>query len=377
MDIMTRYTLALIALFLLFGSHGMAAETLSTDVFVSGQDGYDTYRIPSIIAAGDQTLLAFCEGRKASRSDAGDIDLVMKRSIDGGKTWGPQRVIWDEQQNTCGNPCPVLDRMTGDIHLLMTHNLGTDHESKIVDGTSEGTRTVWITSSRDHGLTWSPPREITDTTKKKNWSWYATGPGVGIQLEVGPYKDRLVIPCDHKTLGDEIGYYSHVIYSDDHAKTWHIGGITQDGANECQVVERTDGSLLLNMRRSRHNPAQHRAIATSRDGGVTWSNLDYDKTLIAPRCQASLLRLYPASDTKNPPVVLFSNPAHVSQRIRMTVRISEDDGKTWNAEHVLHEGPSAYSCLISGIGLPGGWRIGCLFEAGEESPYEKIVFHRF
>lgn len=145
-------------------------------LFVSGTEGYDTYRIPSLIVTKNGTLLAFCEGRKKNRSDAGDIDLLVKRSMDGGRTWTPQMTLWDDGDNTCGNPCPVVDRDTGTIWLLMTWNLGTDREDEIVSGTSKDTRRVFITSSNDDGKTWKKPKEITDAVKRKEWTWYATGP---------------------------------------------------------------------------------------------------------------------------------------------------------------------------------------------------------
>jgi len=341
-------------------------------LFVSGTDGYHTYRIPSVIVTKKGTVLAFCEGRKNSRSDSGDIDLLLKRSTDWGRTWSKRQIVWDDGPNTCGNPCPVVDEETGTVWLLMTHNLGVDRESEIIASTSKGTRTVWVTHSADDGVTWAKPIEITSTTKKPNWTWYATGPGLGIQLRHPPYRGRLVIPCDHKTRGDEVGYYSHIIYSDDHGKTWKLGGVTEEGVNECQAIERTDGSLLLNMRRSRTNPVLWRAVATSSDGGMTWSKLSYDKTLISPRCQASLLR-YSRSDAPGKRIVLFSNPADTKQRIKMTVRLSYDNGRAWPVAKLLHAGPSAYSCLTV---LPDG-SVGCLYERGDKHPYETITFARF
>ncbi len=339
----------------------------TTDVFVSGEDGYHTYRIPSVIVAPKGDLLAFCEGRKGGRGDSGDIDLLVKRSKDGGRTWSPQRVVWDDDANTCGNPCAVVDASTGTIHLLSTHNLGTDREPQIIRGESKGTRTVWITRSEDDGETWSKPVEITESTKRPDWTWYATGPGAGIQLERGPHRGRLVVPCDHIE-ADTHHYYSHVICSDDHGKTWKLGGSTPEHqVNECEVVELTDGRLLLNMRnydRSKHL----RQVAFSADGGKTWTDQRHDSTLTEPICQASLRRLaWPAGD--EPGVILFSNPASSDSRSRMTIRTSLDDGATWAASRVLYEGSSAYSCLVA---LPDG-DAGCLFEA---DGYGRIVFAR-
>ena len=86
------------------------------------------------------TLLAFCEGRKSGRGDSGNIDLLLRRSGDGGKTWSPQQVVWDDGPNTCGNPCPVVDRQSGVIWLLLTWNRGDDSESQIMARTSKDSR---------------------------------------------------------------------------------------------------------------------------------------------------------------------------------------------------------------------------------------------
>ncbi|HOX39251.1 MAG TPA: sialidase family protein [Candidatus Brocadiia bacterium] len=347
----------------------VTSDAVRAPLFVSGKDGYHTYRIPSVITTPKGTLLAFCEGRKKNRSDTGDIDLVMKRSSDGGATWSEQSIIWDDGPNTCGNPCPVIDRDTGTIWLPMTWNLGADGEGEIVKGTSKNTRRVFITRSDDDGMTWAKPVEITETTKKPEWSWYATGPGVGIQLRFGERKGRLVIPCDHNTKANPVTHHSHVIFSDDHGRTWQLGGATESGANECHVVELDDGSLLLNMRRARVWNEPYRLTSLSADEGATWSPLTFDKALIDPVCQGCMIR-YELPDRS---VILHSNAADGLKRIRMTVRISEDGGKTWAFSRALHEGPTAYSCLTR---LPDG-SVGCLYEAGVESPYETITFARF
>ncbi len=338
-------------------------------IFVSGQDGYHTYRIPSLIVSARGTALAFCEGRKNSSSDTGDIDVVLKRSDDGGRTWGPMRVIADDGPNTFGNPCPVVDRATGTIWLLLTHNLGQDAERRIIQRTSTGTRTVWLSRSTDDGRTWSKPAEITAQVKRPEWTWYATGPGCGIQTASG----RLVIPCDHVVAGEPPRSRSHVIYSDDHGTTWRIGGVLGEGLNECQVVERADGALMLNMRNNAREPdaRNRRAVALSRDGGQTWSAVRYDAALVEPVCQASLVRftVHPPFDRNR---LLFANPAN-AKRVNLMVRVSYDEGETWPAGRSLHPGPAAYSALAT---LPDV-TIGCLYERGERTPYETITFARF
>ena len=350
-------------------------------LFVSGRDGYHTYRIPALLTTGKGTLLAFCEGRKDSRSDHGDIDLLIRRSTDGGETWSRQQVVWDEGGNTCGNPCPVVDQETGTIWLLLTHNPGDEGLREILQPGARGTRTVWVTSSEDDGQTWGPPREITATTKKPDWDWYATGPGVGIQLRHGPHKGRLVIPCDYSYSSpspDEAvhsygepppAFGSHVIYSDDHGKSWHLGGNIQPHANECQVAELTDGRILLNFRS--YFGRNLRGRSWSSDGGMTWSESQDDPQLTEPVCQASLLRhSWPESGGRSR--LLFSNPA-ATERVRMTVRLSYDEGESWPESRLLHAGPSAYSSLAV---LPDG-TIACLYERGDESAYETITLARF
>ena len=330
-------------------------------VWRKGEDGVDTYRIPALVAAQNGDLLAFAEARHGNSSDTGDIDLVMKRSSDGGRTWSKQRTLWDDAKNTCGNPCPVVVSSTGAILLLATRNLGTDHESQIIAGKSEGTRTVWVLQSDDHGETWSAPREVTATTKLPEWTWYATGPGAGIELQRGEHRGRLVIPCDHIE-AETRRYYSHVIYSDDRGATWQLGGTTpRDQVNECEVVELRSGRLLLNMR-NYDRSKRTRQQAWSDDGGATWREQRHVPELIEPICQASIRRY---SDS----ALMFSNPASRSGRERMTLRMSFDEGRTWPWSALLSRGPSAYSCLQV---LPDGGVL-CLFEAGG---YREIRAHR-
>lgn len=346
-------------------------------LFVSGRDGYHTYRIPAVATAPKGTVLAFCEGRKGGRSDAGNIDILLKRSTDNGETFSAQQVVWDDGANTCGNPCPVVDAETGAIWLLMTWNLGSDNERQIIDRKSKDTRRVFVTHSRDEGQTWAKPAEITAAAKKPDWTWYATGPGAAIQMTRGPHRGRLVIPCDHIEAGTK-KYYSHSIFSDDHGRSWKLGGSTpRDKVNECQVVELTDGRLMLNMRN--YDRAQHkRQMAFSADGGRTWTNQRFDETLIEPICQASIRRVRwpkdrPKGGDGGKGVILFSNPASETGRTNMTVRLSYDDGQTWPIAKSLHPGPAAYSDLaVLADGKPA-----CLYEAGQRNPYESIIFARF
>ena len=351
-------TLTLLLLFLSALLSTQAAEFSQVEVFRSGQDGYHTYRIPALIVTKQGTLLAFCEGRHSGGGDSGDIDLLLKRSRDGGRTWSAAQLVADFGEDTLGNPAPVVDRKTGDIVLLMTRNPGKVTERQIVEGSGNGTRTVWLSRSTDEGVTWTPPVEITSTTKAPDWTWYATGPGNGIQLRDG----RLVVACDHIVAGSK-AMHSHVIISDDGGRTWTLGGSASDRTNESAVVELQDHSLMLNMRS--YHGKNRRAVAISQDRGRTWSGLTIDEALIEPVCQASLISLGKGR-------LLFSNPAD-TKRVRMTVRLSRNDGQSWPVARLVHEGPAAYSSLAS---LKDG-RIGLLYERGESRAYDMITFARF
>ena len=159
-------------------------------IFKSGEEGYACFRIPAIVSTKSGALLAFAEGRKTGCGDAGDIDLVLKRSFDFGKTWSSLHVVWSDSSNTCGNPAPVVDQNTGEIVLLSTWNLGADHEAQIINQKSVNTRRIFVLRSGNEGETWSIPKEITAQVKLPTWTWYATGPGNGIQLKSSSYKNR-------------------------------------------------------------------------------------------------------------------------------------------------------------------------------------------
>ena len=180
-----------------------------------------------------------------------------------------------------------------------------------------------------------------------------------------------MIPCCHGETHPN-RYTSHVILSDDRGEHWKLGGSTGSATDECEVVERSDGSLLLNMRNNCGRKCPARATAVSRDAGLTWSKVEHDPALVEPECQASIRRLAAAGGKG--PAILFSNPADAHQRRKMTVRLSRDEGRTWPASKVLWPQAAAYCCLAV---LPDG-TILCFYERGRgEYPYEKITLARF
>lgn len=352
---------------LLAAEKSVATTEQAVDVFARGRGGYHTYRIPAIVSTQRGTLLAFCEGRKSGSGDAGNIDMLLSRSSDGGATWSPAKVIWDDGGNTCGNPAPVVDRQTGTVWLLMTWNLGTDHERDIMAGSSRDVRHVFVTSSQDDGVTWAEPRKISETTRKSHWRWYATGPGNAIQLTRGKHKGRLLIPANHSDHSDpsKHPFRSHVIYSDDGGMSWQLGGVHEEKTNESAVVERTDGSILQAMRS--YHGKNRRAMAVSRDGGESWGKVYLDESLDTPVCQANMLRYsWPDNGSNEKSRILFSSPAGTS-RSHMTIWVSYDEGKTWPVRKLIHEGGAAYSNMVP---LPND-RLGLLYE---KDGYQSISF---
>jgi sialidase-1 len=358
----SRYSALVFAIGLAIGAEALSGPT-QVSVYVAGQDGYDTYRIPAVVTTAQGTVLAFCEGRRDSASDYGNIDLVLKRSADKGATWSALQIVVDDGTMSCNNPTPIIDLATNTIVLVFTKHRGEDSEAEILDGRAAPC-TVWAMNSTDDGLTWSGPREITQQVSKPEWRWYATGPCHGIRLH---QTGRIVVPCNHSLEANHATWYSHAIASDDLGETWMLLGSAGPHGNESTLLELPKGDLYLNMRS--YHGIDRRHVSHSSDGGATWSDPEPDNALIEPVCQASCLRL----DLEGgPPLFLFSNPAS-TKRERMTVRLSRDDCKTWSNGKVLHDGPAAYSDLTE---LSDG-TIGCLYERGEKAPYENISFARF
>ncbi len=360
-------TLTLVAQSLV-ATGGAAAEPEKVDVFVSG-DGYPVYRIPSLVCTPKGTLLAFCEGRTGDDQSA--TDMALKRSLDGGTTWLPMQVLVQAAPEAAMDPTAVIDQTTGEIVLVYDRwpeipegeELG---EHKRSPGLGRDSITTWIMTSKDDGVNWSTPIDITAMTKQADWTETGHGPGLGIQTRSG----RLVIPCfETRPVGGKWGTsWNFIIYSDDHGKTWQMSdNEVGPNVNESQVVELTDGTLWLNMRTAHRKDS--RAGATSKDGGKTWSDLCDIPELPDAGCQASLLRYTWPDRDGSKSRILYSKGATPDRRVG-TIRVSYDEAKTWPVAKVVCEDYFGYSCLTA---MPDG-TIGCLFETANCS---KITFTKF
>ena len=372
-----------IGLVLLLGQAGIeparSAALQQVLVFEQGESGYNTIRIPALVKDANGDLLAFAEGRVNSSSDTGNIDVIMKRSTDGGLTWGALQVVQDYGNNTAGNPVPILDATTGDLVLLTTRNLGQDTLTEIQNGTSDGTRTVWVQRSTDHGQTWTTPLEITGSVKDPTWRWYATGPGGGIQLQNGANAGRLIAGANHGSV-DVLGGGAQLIFSDDGGLTWQSGAlmVNDPGNNylpsESQTVELVDGSINVNSR----NRGDFRASSIISDGGETFVSGHRDTQLADPAVEGSIERFTRQDDGHELNSILFANPAHPTERREMTVRVSCDETATWSDGKLVDRGPSGYSDLVlisdPSVDNPVA---GLLYENGESVYREDISFAIF
>jgi sialidase-1 len=343
--------------------------------FRAGHEGYASFRIPAVVATGSGVLLAFCEGRVDSAADHGHIAVVLKRSTDGGRTWGPLQVAASNGTGLAGNPAPVvLD--TGRILLVHVRAAAGITEAAVVRGQvrdADGRR-VWVQHSDDDGASWSAPREITAQVKRPGWRWYATAPGHALQLSGG----RVLVPANHTRpptgtdTGAEAEYSGgHCLLSDDRGESWYLGYLddSADGhvnPNETTAAELPDGRVYFNTRTESTSPG-NRADAHSADGGRTLVAPFRPQTgLTAPVCQASVLQL------PGPGPLLFSAPADPAARAHMTIRASADGGATWRTAFTVDPLPAAYSDLVR----VDEDTVGLLYETGDFGAYETITFRR-
>ncbi len=370
------YPVILLAFFALLMSPGCGKDRIAEqakpelsapeqiDLFTYRKGEYNTYRIPALLTTQKGVVLAFTEGRKNHADDHGHIEMLLRRSIDGGKTWGPVQVVVKDGTNAINNPVVVQDRDTGTVWLMCVRTSTSKYkDNEAVEKATDRMSDVWVVHSDDDGATWSSPTDITKAVNRPGWTRILPGPGIGIQLKSG----RLLIPSLHATGAICANY---MIYSDDHGKTWKIGGSTDNRGDEDQAVELKDSSLLLDIRNS--HAAGYRAMSTSKDGGLTWSKITDVPAMIDPGCQASIIR-YTETPQFTKDRLLFANPASKVDRLDLTVRLSYDEGKTWPVAKLVNAGFSGYSCLTV---LPNG-EIGVLYERGVHSTMEQITFARF
>ena len=342
--------------------------------YTANSGGYTAYRIPVLTVAPDGSLLAFAEGRKNSSADSGEIDIVVKRSTDGGLTWGPLALVTSHGTDTAGNPTAVTDPASGDLVLLSCGNDGDASESAIMKGLA--TRQVYVQRSADSGATWTTPADITAQVKANWMRWYATGPGRGVAVAQGAHAGRLVIPANHSRVpasgsgdtGAESKYLgAHGLISDDGGHTWQISFTSSNptGAineNETAVAELPDGRLYFNTRDQYGTVAGTRADSWSADGGSTLqAAYRVQGTITTPVVHGSLLQVPDGP-------LLYAGPEHPDGRIAMAIRRSDDGGVTWSTCRRVSGLHAAYSSMA----MLNADTVGVLYETGDWGPYDRI-----
>ncbi|AWO01132.1 exo-alpha-sialidase [Chitinophaga alhagiae] len=330
----------------------MVTYSQSVPVFTAGQEGHRSYRIPAIIGLPNGHLLAFCEGRVHNAGDFGDINIVMKRSTDGGKTWSALQEVVDYDSLQAGNPAPVVDTRDPAFpggRIFLFYNTGNNHEGEVRKG--KGLREVWYKTSADNGATWSDPVNITAQTHRpsfppaysfpEDWRSYANTPGHAMQFESGKFEGRIFVAANHSAGPPQPhfrDYRAHGFYTDDHGKTFRLGGsVAVPGGNEAIAADISGSRLMMNVR-NQQGDVRARIVAVSKDGGATWDTAYFDRNLPDPVCQGTLLTL---QRRKKGHVLAFCNAADTTQRDNLTLRISTNDGKTWKRSYVIDRSPGA------------------------------------
>jgi sialidase-1 len=358
-------------------------------VYISGTDGHRSYRIPAIIGLPDGTLLAFAEGRVTGSADFGDVNIVMRRSTDNGKTWGPMSTIVDYDSLQAGNPAPVADLSDPSFpggRIFLFYNTGNNNEDELRKG--NGYREVWYKTSSDGGSTWSEEVNITAQVHrplkpdvnpaynfKEDWRCYANTPGHAMQITEGRFKGRIIVPANHSAGEPKDNWEdntSHTFFTDDHGKSFTLGkSVDLPGSNEATAAELSGDRLMLNARNQKGD-IRARIVSISNDAGESWNTVFIDNMLPDPVCQGSILNIGKYNG-KN--ILAFSNPADTIDRKNLTLRLSYDDGESWTKEIIIDKSPdisksknyTAYSDLVN---ISSG-RIGILYERDN---YSEIVF---
>ncbi|MFJ8921244.1 exo-alpha-sialidase [Streptomyces sp. NPDC102415] len=332
-----------------------AGELTSQDIATAGV-GSPYYRIPALTTSVKGTLLAAYDARPTLGDLPGNLGVVLRRSTDGGATWGPQQVVRKEAApKGFGDPSLLTDTTTGRIFVFYAAsvNQGFFGSATGNDESDPDVLQADYSYSDDDGLTWTH-RRITGQIKNPAWAGMFAASGQGIQLRNGTYKGRLI---QQYAIRDNGANYAVSAYSDDHGATWKTGNPVGPGGDENKTVELNDGRIMLNNR-----SAPYRTIAYSTDGGVTYTPFTQDTDLPDPANNASVIRYAPDAAASDPQSswLLFSNTESTSSRSNLTVKMSCDNGKTWPIRKVVNAGSAAYSTLTR---LPDG-RLGLLYERG-------------
>ncbi len=375
-------------IFIVLFSHQSFAQDKAVPVFVSGNEGHKSYRIPAIIKLPDGSLLAFAEGRVNNAGDFGDINIVLKKSTDKGKSWSALQTVVDYDKMQAGNPAPVVDLYDPAFpggRIFLFYNTGNNHEGEVRKG--NGLREVWYKTSTDGGLTWSEPVNITVQTHRpkqpqlnpsynfsEDWRSYANTPGHAMQFGSGKYKGRIFVAANHSA-GDPLpkaeDYKAHGFFTDDHGSGFRLSQtVSTPGGNESMATEMSGDKLMMNSR-NQQGDIRARIVSISSNGGESWDTTYFDTNLPDPVNQGSILTV---GKKKGKNIIAFCNAADTRRRDNLTLRISYNDGLQYSKSIVVDKSNNdkqrdftAYSDLVK----LSRKKIGVLYE---KENYSRIVF---
>lgn len=333
-----------------------ADEPTKVCVFKQGENNSLYYRIPALIRADDNSLIAIADQRATKLNDLPNtISVVYKRSTDNGATWSEMKTIAQGNSSTgktYGDPAVVKDAKTGTLLCIYSGDNGfwVSNSSKRAG--------FYYSKSTDNGVTWTEPTAFTDQVYSAQSSIRGAfaASGRALQLKSGRIMFVANSHCSD-TSGQTV--YEYVYYTDDLGTTWHIANAndtklpSQANGNESKLMELDNGDLLMSIRTS-----GTRRFSKSTDGGKTWSSAYYVNSLPDPDCNGDIIR-YPSSDGRTR--LLHSIPANSSVRRDVSVYLSYDEGENWLVSKKLINTYSAYSSLE----VLNDGTIGCLVEEGK------------
>lgn len=348
------------------------AEPQHTLLYRSGDCGSKYYRIPALVTAADGTLLAVADRRNDSQADLPNkIDVVVRRSMDGGATWGEQIVIAQHTETAgYGDAALVVDPASGDVVCIFASGCG------LWASTSDHPTQVFVSRSADHGVTWSTPRDITpqiygpgcDNPASAPLSGLFAASGRALALRNGAL---LFVVAAHHTGDKWPPLHNYVCRSDDGGHTWRLlpaPAAAPANGDESKLVELADGAWLMSIR----NPDKgFRRWALSRDEGATWSEGGEWSDLPDPACNGDIMRYALASEGGRN-ILLHSIPADSADRRNVSIAVSYDEGRTWPVRRTVWDVPAGYSSLTR---LADG-SIGLLTEVGDWDSGFEIHFTR-